>query len=778
MSTQSEVDISALGSVLQDKRCRFREFSLQGVTLGRSQLTALCAAIRGNGLLQILSLSNTHLQTTEATSSLWHCLESLPSLRVLDLSHNSYFPPRLTNEGISGLCEFIEETETLTTLILDGNAVSGLGLAVAVANNDSLQSVSLDNNPLSFEAVMGLLDALVSNKTLQYLGISGCRFEGAAPIKENSNGLLSKIEVITLKLAQVLRHSGLVALGFDLDPDADVQLEELESTLVKHNRSLTTIHSKGIDWTKVRGALAGINRALKANQWIAQNEKLPKSQRLEPSKEIEELIAVKARKRTDMTSSPSSVDAYPRSLRNPRSPSPTLLRSQDSAPVTASPEALVHLRLQEPTSEDIHSVGQSTGTPQFTPNTSAFLKRSFRKKGDNFLRSPGGNSKELLTEPSQPTPFSAERTQSPPLYRAKEQPYLDSMRADSDNLRKIVTELAARLAILEEKSEKHIEKVIETQDNLEETQKMLKKIEFKVEEKHVKSSEKSEFLLRLEKVEKQEQGKFRLFESLASEIETLKASQIDSFHQFNSFTDQFKSEMSRYELLLKLNTEKTENTGKILTNLQSKQEKLETKMEKLRKETIDGIRAKCKKEVWEGMQKVENRIQSIETALKKYREKQEDFSGELSSQWDAGKLEERLCDLEREVTNFGGFKKKLLETGKKIRGIEQILSASKEILTPKNSEKSVLLASKQSTAPSNLKENTSDNLREFLPGEAESVVLGALMERTRRGKRSLADFKLSYRSISPTKPGNVRVREPSVDLQEYLRLKGFSFVEG
>lgn len=689
------------------------------------------------------------------------------------------------------MCDLIEESGCLRTLILDYNALTGIGLPLALAHNDSLSSLSIENNPLSFDSIMGLLDSLVTNKSLQYLGLGGCRLEGAAPIKENSNGLLSKLEVVTLKLAQVLRHSGLTALALDLDPQADVQLEELESTLVKHNRSLTAIHSKGIDWIKVRGPLAGINRALKANQWISQNERLPKEQRSEPSKDIEDLISTKNRKRTDPnTSSPSSTDTYPKSLRNPRSPSPTVLRSQDSAPAAASPETITHLRLRDSLSADPRSYGSSAGTPQFTPHASTFLKKP--RIRENWARSSAGKLKELVTEPSLPTPYSSDRSLSPPHYRSREQSYIESMRNDNEALRKYISELSSRLALVEEMGLKHREEVLETQDNLEETQKLLRLIEGKFEATETQG--KGGAWERLEALERREQGKVRLFEALGKEVDTLRTAQQDSTRQIQTLESQLKAETARNELLTKLHSEKTENITKSIQTLQSIQEQLETKVEKLRRELQDTLRTRCKKEVSEALKKVENRLQSLESSFPKDLERGSDLtSARAEAPLQLTRLEERLCDVEREMSNFSNVKKKLLDTTKRVKGLEQGLVTSKEPPAPIQTEGFHRIEKVQAVSTSHrasrhrpltsLKENSSEvwgterGLGDFLPGEAESVVIGALMERTRRSKRSQADLRLSFRSNSPAKPSAVRAREPSVDLQEFLRAKGFSFSE-
>jgi chromosome segregation ATPase len=368
------------------------------------------------------------------------------------------------------------------------------------------------------------------------------------------------------------------------------------------------------------------------------------------------------------------------------------------------------------------------------------------------------------------------------------------MRSDNEAMRIFISKLSSRLALLEETSMKHREEVLETQDNLEETQKMLRLIEGKFEAtQEIKG--KSEVWERLETLEKKEQGKVRLFEALGKEVETLRAAHADSSRQIQALEGQLKAEIARNELLSKLHSDKVENTTKSIPNLLSKQDQMEAKFDKLRREIHDILRTRCKKEVSEAFKKVETRLQTLESTLQRDMDRGSDLtSARADAPMQLTRLEERLCDVEREMGNFSTVKKKLLETTKRVKGIEKGLGPSKEALTPIQTEEfhqvekanmtsSTRRAAHHRPLTPSLKENSSEawgterGLSDFLPGEAESVVLGALMERTRRGKKSLADIKLSYRSNSPSKSSAVRAREPSVDLQEFLRQKGFSFSE-
>ena len=113
--------------------------------------------------------------------------------------------------------------------------------------------------------------------------------EGPGPIKENPSGLLTKSEGIILILAQTLRQSYLKEIEIDIDAEAEVQLDELASTLTKYNRNLTKLTIPGVNWEDVsRGSvLHTIYLAIMSNRWLQKNTGI------DPPPEIAEIIQIK-----------------------------------------------------------------------------------------------------------------------------------------------------------------------------------------------------------------------------------------------------------------------------------------------------------------------------------------------------------------------------------------------------------------------------------------------------------------------------------------------------
>jgi hypothetical protein len=874
--------------MLQESPSHLKELRISGMSLGRGQLLALSAGLQGNISLSLLDLTNNKISSKDGALALFQALETNRSIETLDLSHNC-----LDSESVAGLSDLLDLSLTLRTVIVDFNNVETCEAPISLAKNEALTCFSISNNPLSFECLSAFLDSLVNNRYLRFLGVKGCPMEGAAPIKENCNGLLSKQEVIILKLAHVLRYSSLTVLAIDIDIEAEVQLEELESTLIKHNRVLTSIRSPQIDWNKVKtGPLMGISRALKANQWLSQNEQLPKDQRSELNSEIEELVSAKARRRTPSEClgymgdlSASSSEAFQRLFvsKTSRSNSPTLLRSLDSAvPAVASPESKgpVQLDIQE---ADSKTLGVTAETPQFSPYIQAFSRHLPTKPPPDLVFRSRTASQQFESDLNALMDLSVHKeTQTEPTPPSSQNVSLDSKGVGrGERMGKQQFEMLLELVDIKDGEQRR---------NLEDLEERLNRVEsrlreseesglgFRISGKRGESGQDSRQSLnlsdRLDAMERKEASKVALFEALGKEIDLLKTDRAADQARISSLESQIRTETAKSDLFIKSQSDRLAQFERQLDSLKSKvaqpadlallseqftllkQEREEDRLQLLnrvegleqRDAQVDKLKyfvslvqkdtsAKVKKlETLISTANVKNldaRLQAIEA------ERREDSAaGSLQSlagtppgsrraslsRMSAGgsqqvmRLEERVADIERELANFANVKKKLAENTRKLRCLEvhsgkgaPRTSTTPDLSRPKQpkfdqnrppdsprSSQSPLTMSKLAASGSlthrekqpkgsDLPTDTSfgpdsrplteRRLGDFLPGEAESVVMGALLERTQRTKLLQADLKMSYRSISPlsasTKTQNRH--EPSADLQEYLRKKGFTF---
>ena len=209
------------------------------------------------------------LFTLESCKSFASTIQVSSVLEYLDLSENS-----LTDLYADSLYPLF--TSNIKILIVDKNNFQNCSFACELGNSCLLQ-FSINDNPLSYKSVLKLLESVGENRVLSRLSLLGIQFKGAAPIKENSSGLLDAQEGLILKLAYVLRGSQLNFIAVDISPLYELQLKELENTLIKHNKSLCTIDSRLIDWSRlpIDSPLLSIQLALKANKWLNSNNSGP-----------------------------------------------------------------------------------------------------------------------------------------------------------------------------------------------------------------------------------------------------------------------------------------------------------------------------------------------------------------------------------------------------------------------------------------------------------------------------------------------------------------------
>lgn len=275
--------------LLQENFDYLTEIVLQGQNISLESCRFLCEGLAKNEHVTKIVLSSNSICDPESISYICAILVNNNTIQYLDLSDN-----HIDDLSVYEICENFTEFK-IKTLILDYNYIRDAPIWSCIGQNEFIEEFSISFNPLTFEAISNILDSLVNNQTLKCLGILGMDLSGPAPIKENAKGYLSMQESIELKLAHVLRYSNLIAIAIDINPADKLALEELESTLVKHNRYLKQIISTTIDWENLESEtpLIGISRALKANAWLSKNDKLPNYMQDELFGDIQDLVEAK-----------------------------------------------------------------------------------------------------------------------------------------------------------------------------------------------------------------------------------------------------------------------------------------------------------------------------------------------------------------------------------------------------------------------------------------------------------------------------------------------------
>ena len=213
------------------------EISITGQNLDAGKLRIIYSILEAKLSLKRLILNSNKIYEREGVEYLCSAIKK-SKIEYLDLSNN-----KIGDDCLDCLSDLLEKSR-LVALNLDNNFISKGHLPQVLAKNERIQFFSISNNPLTYEFVSDLLGSLITNKSLKSLHVRGICLEGSAPIKENTNGHLSKQEAIILKLAYVLRFSSILIISIDIESTLHVQLEELEKTLIKHNAKLLYLRNK------------------------------------------------------------------------------------------------------------------------------------------------------------------------------------------------------------------------------------------------------------------------------------------------------------------------------------------------------------------------------------------------------------------------------------------------------------------------------------------------------------------------------------------------------
>ncbi|OMJ81616.1 hypothetical protein SteCoe_17889 [Stentor coeruleus] len=276
-------DFFSICTLLNNSPSHLKNLILTGEPISEISLQYLAKGLDSNQTLNKISLTKLSLRNSKSFISLTISLQKCLNLESIDLSYNL-----LDDNTCPHISKLINSDKApfVNYLNLDHNKISRFSFASSINKNKSLLYFSINSNPLEYMNFISLLEILTVNKNLQNLGIKGMGFKGPAPIKENPSGLLNIQESIVLKLANVLRYSYIHSISIDLDPNTNLQLKELENTIIKHNKTIIKIESPFIDWENTTGTLMRIYKGLKANAWFNEGN-------LFVPKDLEEIINIK-----------------------------------------------------------------------------------------------------------------------------------------------------------------------------------------------------------------------------------------------------------------------------------------------------------------------------------------------------------------------------------------------------------------------------------------------------------------------------------------------------
>lgn len=768
----------------------------------------------------------------------------------------------------------VESNCRLKELNLQYNLVAKTSFAFSLIRNESLEKLLLAYNPLSFDNLMSLLEMLMNNRTLVELDIQGVHLDGPAPIKENCHGHLTSKEAVILKLASVLRYSVLRVLGIDIDLTATGQLQELESALIKHNRTLVELRCEGFSSSApLQQPLLNIQRALKANRVLAECDDtscLP-----ETYPELEDILLIKAN--ADRSFTPDSFvqvgdvsESMARSRQLRSISSSKIFQSMDSpSTIITSPEhqnslqQALNLQRLSADFNDI-KVPVSAETPQF----SSYSQPMRRFVQDNHTRL------EELMEFQTPSIDLGRRTPSTlgvTLATEQESRYGGSRSQLSTQL----GHLHSALKILDQEVTRHLgnisnrqttleDKLENMQDDLEQlrqndnatlkqklervessstaclskTQRVLMSLEERLKslESHLERDRASEGLQKelesLKNTQRQHSSQldelshvsdnpeFRetllklneaqsklscRVENLASQL-TLQRSKLDMSEIYSDLTllrkhqEEDRSNTKNLQLRLEIQEAETTRISKLMKNFQKE---VTNKLSKLEHQDRGDSQMQNSKQIERKFRQFELRLGGIEEAFNRW---DHESMGSCSSSARNSVLKENRIDRKETKNTEGKESKKLNEVHDKITELNKRLERFEELMThklavqsPQFLENTLPRESTRSPIPDRYTpldrcftredlnqyktydaiEKSYDgpmvcrkDLGTYLPREAESVVLNAIIDRSNRTRLSETSRPRSNSTLASR-----QMEVPSRELTDSLRKRGFEIGE-
>lgn len=240
-------------------------------------LNLLTKLFKVSSYIKVLKITNSHFPSPDSFCLLCNSLQNNTCLQELNLSKNN-----LTDNYGMYICDLIVNSSSIKEVNLDLNLFKNTDFGQCFSVS-SIESISINNNPLSESVVLSILSSCKSNKNLKNLNIHGKMAQG---------------EIFESKLAEVLESTKLVKLGFDLSFKSQEVLQQIEKSLVNSNKSLVVFTSDLIDWDEVNESHQAfpLKKALLANMWFHSQDLLSLEKYEGLFKEIQGIIQKKINK--------------------------------------------------------------------------------------------------------------------------------------------------------------------------------------------------------------------------------------------------------------------------------------------------------------------------------------------------------------------------------------------------------------------------------------------------------------------------------------------------
>lgn len=818
---------------------------MQEIELSNLMFQNLLNVIEHTESLKHLSLIRINFLRDNNFETLTNSLLVKRSLEYLDISDND-----LTDSRIIHLFKYIEQNKNLKTLKLGNNLLIDAPIFEAIQKNPSIISLSLNNNPMSFNFLCNLIDVLKLNRSIKELNISGLDMSESAPIEENPTGKLTIQEVIEIKIIYALRNSLLEVLSFDFDPNDHTNLVKLSETISVYNHSLINIFSKNIDWkaSPPDSAIFSVERALQANRWILESKKNARqdqvslqAQQYSPIK-VDEHPIIPLRFNATFDHEITELDEE-NLIEQTYGPVARESFSKSDAELS---EDISNSSLEDSLRNLVYSESSTNQTPRLIESSRSQLddalssqnRFSTQEKGQifAFLESFSVALLKLSNEFSQNQKAMIEKVDS-----------IETRLVEQDkNLIDVKEKFEHKIEVHYEAIESKFHELKAEINEVKETQKSIDVFNEKKETDELLSKESTkEIKNKIEKLEKNAEAQ-SIDSKSSKEMEELMK------FRFKEFEGYMQSLQSNFYNLKDSNIKLSKEVSKFETQNSKLEEQMTARIEAIKNEvlTVRGNYQKMHHGFRSKFCKLENQVSKL-PKMQKSDEEHKDVAAYLE-------LERRLIAIENNQTTLIDFKNdiqvnsqrlnpnnsnilekesnSLLKTSESAKKLSTKLSLSYSKF-PKSSSKffgssssaknNSLIADSSAKSikkidAADLEERVNDleklsihrkilersedvdqrkviqknNLEEFLPGEAESVVANSLLDHAKRMKykdelqlsigssfKFLSPMSASFKSlanyserVSPNYE-ETNTTGPSQELQETLRAKGFNLID-
>jgi hypothetical protein len=196
-----------MSEILEGFKFSIACLSVEGNPIGEVGLIALFHAVRGTSL-QFFDLSNTGL-TAHSGVVLADLIRACPLLNSLQIDNNL-----LGDGAIVEIATAFVESSSMAALNLENTGLGSVGCAAlssAIAKHKKLRSLIVaENSALSEKDVLGLLDAIATVHTAEYLDLSDLRLVDSEDLLRAMIGAFASNE----HLQAITLHYNPISLGF------------------------------------------------------------------------------------------------------------------------------------------------------------------------------------------------------------------------------------------------------------------------------------------------------------------------------------------------------------------------------------------------------------------------------------------------------------------------------------------------------------------------------------------------------------------------------------